>query len=359
MSWFGPPPGSAEPTPRRRPASYLPPGGLATPGTFGSLQPHDPAYRERYALGAAHRPGVIALKPLSAGDVLDGSTKLVRRRAGAVLGMSALTNAVAMLPAVLLVAAVLAGSWLQRSGVTRVVNTATLVGLLLSGGTVLATLALSGLLAPMAADAVLGGRMSLGQAWRAVRPALARVLAATLAVAVVAVGPWAILVLGLVMVAAAPAPVVLAVAVLGGLAALGVTAALVPRVIFAGPAVALEGVSLRAGLARAGELARGRYWSVFGVSLLALAVAALVFLFLDLAGLVVGGVAIDLLDLTRVQTNNAMTVVTPLSSIVSATLVSPFLAGAVILQYVDARMRKEGLDLVLLRTTSTRATGRP
>ena len=71
--------------------------------------------------------------------------------------------------------------------------------------------------------------------------------------------------------------------------------------------------------------------------------------------MVIGGIAIDLLDLTRVQTASAMSFVTPLSTLVSATLVSPFLAGTVILQYVDARMRKEGLDLVLLRRTSTRA----
>ena len=358
MSWFGPPPGASEPTAPRRPASYLPPGGLGSPGNVGSAGEAPgsaTAYRHRYAVGAAHKPGLIALKPLSPGDILDGSTRLVRRGAGTVLGMSALTNAVAVLPAVALVVGVLAGTWLQRSGISRVINTGSMVGLLLTGGTVLATIVLTGLLAPVAGEAILGRRVNLAEAWSGVRSVLPRVLATSVAVAGVAVGPWVALVLGLVLVANAPVPVVLVVGLLLGAAALVASVALLPRVVFAGPAVALEGVGVRAGLARATELSRGRYWPILGVSLLAVAVSALVFLLLELVGLVVGGIAIDLLDLTRVQTASAMSFVTPLSTLVAASLVSPFLAGTVILQYVDARMRKEGLDLVLLRRTSARA----
>ncbi|MGB8381973.1 MAG: hypothetical protein WCG47_12115 [Dermatophilaceae bacterium] len=358
MSWFGPPPGASEPTAPRRPASYLPPGGLGSPGDVSAAGPFSgsaTAYRHRYAVGVAHKPGLIALKPLSPGDILDGSTKLVRRGTGTVLGLSALTNAIAVLPAVALVVGVAGGTWLQRSGISRVINTASMVGLLLTGGTVLATIVLTGLLAPVAGEAILGRRISLAEAWSAARSVLPRVLATSLAVAGVAVGPWVALVLGLVLVANAPVPVVLVVGFLLGVAALVATAWLLPRMVFAGPAVALEGVGVRAGLARASELSRRRYWPILGVSLLAVAVSALVFLFFELVGVVIGGIAIDLLDLTRVQTASAMSFVTPLSTLVSATLVSPFLAGTVILQYVDARMRKEGLDLVLLRRTSTRA----
>jgi len=322
-----------------------------------SAAPGSTAYRHRYAVGAAHKPGLIALKPQSPGDILDGATKLVRRGAGTVVGLSALLNALAVVPTVLLVLGFETGSWYYRSGLSRVIDARTMVGLVLSGGTVLATVALTGLLAPVAGEAILGRRISLAQAWAAARPILLRVLGATLAVTVVAVGPWLALVVGLALLARAPVPVVLIVGFLLTIAAVASTAAVLPRLVFVGPVVALERVGLREGLARAIELSRKRFWPILGVSLLALGVAALVFLFLELVGVIVGGIAIDLLDLTRAQTSTAAGFVVPFSTLVAATLVSPFLATCVILQYVDARMRKEGLDLVLLRGTSTRAGG--
>ncbi len=306
-------------------------------------------------MGAAHKPGLIALKPQSPGDVLDGATKLVRRSAGTVLGMSALLNALAVVPTVALVLGFQTGSWYQRSGLSRVIDARTMVGLLLTGGTVLATIALTGLLAPIAGEAILGRRIRLAQAWTAARASLPAVLGATVAVAVVAVGPWLALVVGMAMLASAPLPVVLFVGFLLTVAAVAATAAVLPRLVFVGPVVALERVGLRDGLARAIELSRRRYWPILGVSLLTLGVAALVFLFLELVGVIVGSVAIDLLDLTRAQTSTAAGFVVPFATLVAATLVSPFVAASVILQYVDARMRKEGLDLVLLRGTSTRA----
>lgn len=354
MSGFGPPPGPVEPDVPRRPASYLPPGGLGDrPGGVDAAS-GGTAYRLRYAVGVSHKPGIIALKPLSAGDVLDGSAKAVRRNPGTVLGLSASVNAMAVLPALALVVGVLAGTWLQRSGITRVVDTGSLVALLLAGGTLLATCTLSGLLAPVVGEAVLGRPVDLGQAWRASRPALAGILGSAVTVCAVIVAPWVILVGAVALVAAGPVPVVLAVGLALGFAAVAVDVALVPKVLLAGPIVALERVGVRAGLRRAVDLSRGRYWSIFGVSLLALALGGLMFLFLQLFGLVVGNVTIDLLDLTRAQAASAGQFASALSTLVAATLVTPFLASSVILQYVDARMRKEGLDLVLLRGVITR-----
>lgn len=353
MSGFGPPPGPAPPQVPRRPASYLPPGGLA--GAPGVGTPADGgAYRFRYAVGASHKPGIIALKPLSAGDVLDGSAKVVRRNPAAILGLAAVVNAVAVIPALVLVLGVLAGTWFQRSGVSRVVDTGSAVALLLAGGGLLATCALSGLLAPVVGEAVVGRRIDLGRAWRAARPALPAILVTSLATCAVVVGPWVVVVGGVALIAAGPVPLLLLVGFGLVAAAFAVNVAGLPRVALAGPVVALERLGIRAGLRRAVDLSRGRYWSILGVSTLSLALAGLMFLFLQLIGLVVGNLTVDLLDLPRAQSAGAGQFVTALSTLFAATVVTPFLAASVVLQYVDARMRKEGLDLVLLRGVMTR-----
>jgi len=103
VSGFGPPPGAPAEDVRRRPPAYLPPGGLATassggmpvtapdavetppgglaaPGSAEAAAPSAAAhYRgggvvrgpDRVLLVTSHKPGIISLRPMSLGDIVD------------------------------------------------------------------------------------------------------------------------------------------------------------------------------------------------------------------------------------------------------------------------------------------------
>lgn len=319
------------------------------------MSPRGTASAGRYAVTASHRPGIIPLKPLGVGDVVDASTKHVRRNPGPVLGLSALVNAAAIVPAVLLGIGVLTGAWYQRSGASTVVNAQGAAALLQVAGTAFATFALTGVLAPTVAEAVLGRRIDFAEARRAVRPRLLPVLGAAVVGCAVLTVPWAVLVGGVALASLGSVPLVIVVTLGLGAAAIGTVAWLLPKVLLAPAAAALERLGTRAAVRRAWGLSRGRYWSILGVTLLAGALSLLLFLVLQVPVSVLARLLVDLLGLPFSLRPGADQLATALATLTSAILVTPFLATTVILQYVDARMRKEGLDLVLLRSTTTRA----
>ncbi len=346
MSGFGPAPGPATNDTPRRPPSYLPPGGLGSPSGRTAAR--------RYAVTASHRPGIIPLKPLGVGDVFDAATKHTRRNPGTVLGLSALTNAAALVPAVLVGILVLSGTWFQRIGASAVLSPQTAGTLLLMAGTAYASFALTGLLALAVGEAVLGRRVEFTEARRAVGRRLLAIVAAALVPCAALTVPWVVLVFGLALASrGSDATVALVLLVLGAVVAVTVTW-LVPKVILAPPALMLEGLGVRAAVRRAWLLSRGRYWSLLLVTLLAGALGALLFFVLQLPLAILGSLLVDLLNLPYPMRPGASQIVTALSTLGSAVIVTPFLATTVILQYVDARMRKEGLDLVLLRRATTR-----
>lgn len=318
------------------------------------MSPRGTASAGRYAVTASHRPGIIPLKPLGVGDVFDASTKHVRRNPGPVLGLSALVNAAAIVPAVLLGIGVLTGAWYQRSGASTVVNAQGAAALLQGAGTAFATFALTGVLAPTVAEAVLGRRIDFAEARRAVRPRLLPVLGAAVVGCAVLTVPWAVLVGGVALAAMGSVPLVIVVTLGLGAAATGTVAWLLPKVLLAPAAAALERLGTRSAVRRAWGLSRGRYWSILGVTLLAGALSLLLFLVLQVPVSLLARLLVDLLGLPFSLRPGADQLATALATLTSAILVTPFLATTVILQYVDARMRKEGLDLVLLRSTTAR-----
>ncbi len=352
MSGFGPPPGATEGETRTRPAAYLPPGGLARArGGAGA------AYG-RYAVPTFGKPGIIPLKPLGLGDLLDGAIKHVRRNAGPVLGLSCAVNVAAAVPVLLLVIALVAGSLLSATRLTRVIDAGLLTTLLSFGGSGLACLLLTGVLAPAVAEATLGRRLDAATVWAQVRPRIWAVIGSQLVVTAALLGPWLVLAVLLALLAQGSVPVLLLVGLLGGLAALLTGAWLTPRLIFSGPAIVLEGHGLRAGLRRAWLLSRRRYWAVVGVGLLALLIVTVVFWMVQLPQLLIFNLALDQLELAPQTRDEAGSFAFTLANLGAAALVTPGMAGLFVLLYLDARMRLEGFDLVLQRTATERAARR-
>ncbi len=343
---FGPAPGSAEPETRVRRASYLPPGGLGGPGSGLVTDPR------RYAVTRSAKPGIIPLHPLGLSDVLDGAVKLVRRNPGAVLGTSAVVNVLANIPAIILTLLSAAGSWMRASGVATVVDARSWASLIGLAGTAYAVLLLGGVLGYAGAEAALGHRPDRATIWAAVRPRAWTLLGSQALVLGVAVVPWLLLIGAVALLSKASVPIILLTGLTLTLVAVGVDLLVAPRLLLAAPAVVLEGLGVRASFRRSWALVRGRWWSVAGTFLLTLAVTVLVFWVLQLPQWAAYTLLVGLFEPSRAVADVASNVGFSLATLGAAVLVTPMLAGTTVLRYLDARMRAEGFDLVLLRAVA-------
>lgn len=140
--------------------------------------------------------------------------------------------------------------------------------------------------------------------------------------------------------------------VTGALTAAGIFLFLVPGIWLltvwsvAMPAIVLEGATAKQAFGRSMRLVRGRAWAMLGMILAGQLLATALQLGLSLPlELVVG-------DPDNVA---ASTVLQGVVTLVTSTLVAPFLAAAIVVAYVDLRVRHEGFDVQLLAARLPRA----
>lgn len=388
LTGFGPPPGAPAESGRQRPPSYLPPGGLAHPAAGMPVPPPPPsgppggdlvapgapvppgaggpaAYgatgpaRTGRSLGpplmtSSHKPGIIPLRPMSIGDLLDGAVKHARRNPGPVLGLTFLVLGIGVLPAVLLSGVALAGNWYAALDLGSVLSTSEFSAALLVLGVLYATLVVTGMLAQPVAEATLGRRLDLGQIWTSVRPRLLRLLGLQALVILLVAIPTGLVVLVLVLLQNGPG-LLLFVAAMLGLVALAVwTSLVIARTVLAGPALVLERRTVRGAIGRSWALSRGAFWRVGGTTVLVSVLAGIVFLVVELPLAVILSLISPILDLSGTTGDAVSSLAFNLATLISSAVVVPVLAGSVCLVYLDQRMRKEGFDLVLLRAASSR-----
>ncbi|HEX5969751.1 MAG TPA: hypothetical protein VFY88_14835, partial [Intrasporangium sp.] len=119
------------------------------------------------------------------------------------------------------------------------------------------------------------------------------------------------------------------------------------KVGFAVSIVVLEGAGARRAIARSWQLTRGRpFWRIFGIRLLTSIVATI-------AGSIVA-TPIGLIALFAAGSPESTLIwLLPLSQalsvLVQGVLVTPFVSGVDSLLYVDQRIRREGLDVMLMQ----------
>ncbi|MDR8414258.1 glycerophosphoryl diester phosphodiesterase membrane domain-containing protein [Nonomuraea sp. 3-1Str] len=313
-----------------------------------------------YAPPAAPRPGIIPLRPLRLGDILDGAIKLVRSNPKAVLGLSAVAALLASVP-VAVGQAFLLGS--MRTAIRDSFTDPTAVGttglyddfLAQYGGT-LASLAISfvavtiltGVLTRILGRAVFGGSITAGEAWRLTRGRLPALFGMVGLLAVVMVVP--VLVFALILWALAGAGSLSEGGLIGVvllMALLYLAYALYFRTVFglASPAVVLEGLGPVAALRRSWELVRGDFWRVFGILLLTSLIVGVVASILQVPFTMVGTV----LGVLGSGAGSAIVaaVLIAVGGTLGAMISYPIEAGVAGLLYADRRMRSEAFDLVL------------
>jgi len=310
------------------------------------------------------QPGVVPLRPLGLGELLDGAVSVIRRYPRPSLGLSAVLAIVATVLNVVL--AVTAFRPLLNLDTTTFENgtasTDQLDGVLggaavggLGSGLVsaLATLVLTGIMTAIAGRAVLGRAMDLPEAWAEVRPALWRLLGIALLTGLIVYGGMSVAVgLGIGVIALAGAPgAILGVPLIVGGVVFAVYAYV--RLSLAPAAALLEKARVVQSLKRSGVLVRRSWWRVFGVLLLTMLIASFVSQVVQVPFLVFGAGPSGLTS-SFTHTTTRMLVLTYIGSGIAQALVAPFTAAVRALLYIDRRMRAEGLDVAL-----TAAAARP
>lgn len=359
------PPGSAPgapPSPAPTPHHPPPPPGPATPppgqAPYGRLD---------------YRPGIIPLRPLTLGDLYGGVLKAVRGNPGATIGLAALTTLAFLVPTTGL------GAWLAgqtsfsfldegSSGASDTLPDDFGLGILgvylPSVGQVFASILLAGFLAQVIGQAVLGRKVTMGQTWRATRgrvPAmlgavLVTLLAALVVVAVTVGVPVAVIVFGEASGGGGIGLYIL-VGALGFIALVAALLYLSTAWAFATPAIVIERVGVFAGLLRSARLVgspvKGPFWRILGLRVLT---GLIVGVAASVITLPITLILFFVIGLTMAEDPGGgnflvlQTITSGIAGLLTGALTTPFSAGVDALLYVDARIRREGLDVQLIQT---------
>ncbi|GAA4969641.1 hypothetical protein HD597_008805 [Nonomuraea thailandensis] len=311
----------------------------------------------------ALRPGIIPLRPLGLGDILDGTIKLIRSNPKAVLGLSAVAALLAAVPMAVgqafLIDAMpsplddpesIAGAESQLNSISGIVGQygGTLISSAISF--VVVTL-LTGVLTRILGRAVFGGNISAGEAWQLVKgriPALFGVVAMMAAIMVVPLIVFVLLLVAIVMNATDASAIgwILGLTVLFLILYVAYYLFFRTRFAFASPAVVLEGRGPVDAMRRSWHLVTGDFWRVFGILLLTSLLVGLVASLLTFPFTLIGTM-LGMLGTSSVTNTIVSAVLIAIGGTLGAMLTYPFEAGVSGLLYADRRMRSEAFDLVL------------
>lgn len=348
-----PPPdgGAAAPPPPHAPGSSAP-----APPHAGYPPPHG------WHHTAPPKPGVIPLRPLNLGDIIDGAVSAMRSYPRVMIGVAAVVIAAAQL-------IVLPVQWALRPSQADLTGDpdsasevlATVNGDLVSLGILLlAQVLLTGFLTVVVGRAVVARPASLADVWAEVKPRLLALAGITLiTIVVVFVAVFAVT-LGLVVV------IVGGIVALGtGEAGLGLTMLLIVavalavgglalwiaiRLALATPALILERSTLGAALKRSWQLVGGSWWRIFGIWVLAYLIANVLASIITIPFVLIGGGSAGLFGDGAVEVTFTLLLLTAIGNVIAYALTLPFQAGVSALLYTDQRIRREGLDIELARS---------
>jgi hypothetical protein len=301
---------------------------------------------------------VVPLRPLTLGDILGGALQTVRANPKATVGIAAVVTfgfmVIPMLGTVLLGI----GGGMPSYDLTATEDSAAMdagdIGLLVSSVIssvfgLLASIVVTGLIVRVVEQALVGAKISAGEAWQLSRARLLPLLGLTLIIGV-----------GLSVVLAAPValgvgvgilldstPLAVLFGILGALVGIAGLVFLFTRyLLLAAPGLVLEGHGVFASMRRASQLSRGQFWRLFGIYLLANLITSFVAQVIAIPFSIIGVVFLFVLPDNWALAG--MLLATNISTVLIGALIGPFNAAVLALQYYDQRFRKEGLDIQLL-----------
>lgn len=348
---------------------YGPPPGQgpwqAAPGQYPQ-----PGYGHHQAPPQAPKPGVVALRPMTLGDILNGAFTLIRRNPKTMVGLSLIIMAVSSI-----VTSIGFSGYMSDYGtfLDQVMNDPMAVSpddplpfslwsvLALYGGALISyagTVFLTGLLTTTVGMAVLGHKLSPGQAWAAFRERIGPAVGVAVLQLLIGLG-LSVVVVTLVVVGliagiavsvagseAAGITIVVLSLVVGLLGGGALSVWIIIRLYFAMPIVVLERVGVGRALSRSWSLTQGSWWRVFGIVLLS---AILIGFVTNLLSTPFSIIAVIPAFLAPGEVWSAVVAgaVVYVGNVLVYSVSTPFTVGVTTLLYIDLRMRREGLDLKL------------
>lgn len=320
----------------------------------------------------AAKPGVIPLRPLGVGEILDGAVSTMRTYWRTILGISLTVAVITEVISVLVQGlaldsgntAILEDPDATLSEVTGVLGDLMLGSVVLYVIVLLGTVAATALLTTVTSRAVLGRPVTIGEAWRDARPQLLRLLGLMcllllITAAVVTVGALPGLLVGL---AGGGGGAAIALTVLGLLGAAVVAVWLMVRFSLSSAALMLEKQGIVKALSRSAKLVRGAWWRVFGIQVLAallsgLVASIIVLPFTLIASAFSGDGVTGFLESTGGNFGWTFLIISGIGSVIGRTITFPITAGVTVLLYIDQRIRREALDLDLARAAGLHGPG--
>ncbi|WP_217206258.1 glycerophosphoryl diester phosphodiesterase membrane domain-containing protein [Streptomyces sp. AC550_RSS872] len=390
-----PPPGQwSAPTAPQAPGQSPPPPPPPGPG-WGTHPPAGPGGHGGYGGGhprygapgpgpwgrgwggppPAAKPGVIPLRPLGVGEILDGAVSTMRTYWRTVLGIS-LTVAVVTEIFVILLQGLVLNDRLDTealddpnatlSELTRATGDALISSSVILLISVIGAIIATALLTTVTSRAVLGKSVTTGEAWRDARPQVLQLFGLLFLLLLMTFGVVLAGAVPGILVAATGAGAAGGALTIFGMLGAGIVALwLWFRFSLASPALMLEKQGIMKSLSRSAKLVRGSWWRVFGIQLLATiianVIAAIVVIpFTFLAGAVSGDGAASFLNGTT-EFGWTFLIISGVGSVIGSMITFPITAGVTVLLYIDQRIRREALDLELARAAGVQnyGTGTP
>lgn len=354
------------------------PTGQQAPGPGASAGPYAGVVPPPMPPGAwtpPPKPGLLPLRPLGFGTLLWAPFRVLRRNPAATFGsglvvqlVSVLATLAVFVPFMLFVISRVEGASSADADaiISGAVGGFLLLMLVPVAITLVASAFLQGVMVIEVATGTLGERLGFGGLWRRAAKRIWPLLGWT------AIFTGAILVVvaafvALIVVAAVSSPTALVIAIVVALFAglgfaalwawLGTKLSLVPSVIV------LEGAGIGAAVRRSWHLTNAFFWRTFGTLLLVAVIlniaAQVVVQPISLVGTIVAAIVDPTGSGAALTITIVTTVVTLILSLLIGAITAVVQAALVAVIYIDLRMRKEGLDLELVRHVELRDAGRP
>ncbi|RST11422.1 hypothetical protein E2C00_05010 [Streptomyces sp. WAC05374] len=369
-------PGAASKWSKEQPPAgqWSPPTGPARPGP---TPPHAPApnwgggqYQGGWGRPPAAKPGVIPLRPLGVGEILDGAVSTLRAHWRTVLGITLTVSVITQIGDILVqrylvpVPPRLSADPTPQEALKQSVES--LKASLISLGpttliTLIGTFVTTALLTMVISRAVLGRPVTLADAWREARPRLPQLLGLTLLLPLLSA---VLMTVGLVPGLLLGGPGGALLAALGGVAAAVVILWLLVRFSLSYAALMLERQGVMASLRRSAKLVQGAWWRIFGVLTLTMLLMFLISMIIAIPFTLIA-FAVDGNGLGGLFTGSApefgwpFLIITGIGSVIAASITYPISSGVSVLLYIDQRIRREALDLDLARAAGVPGYGSP
>ncbi|MFD7445279.1 hypothetical protein [Streptomyces sp. NPDC059909] len=342
-----------------------PPAGQWAPPTApggGPVPPVQPGWgsgpqRSGWGRPPAAKPGVIPLRPLGVGEILDGAVSTLREHWRPVLGVTITVSVISQIADILVQryliprAPELDPNASPEEALNQTVDAmqsslAASVPTLIF--TLIATIFSTALLTVVVSRSVLGRPVTLADAWNEARPRLLQLLGLTTLIMVITAGAITVGVLPGLLLDSAP------LGVLGGLAGTIVAVWLWVRYALASPALMLERGGIIQSMRRSAKLVRNAWWRTFGILLLVIVLVFIVSMiivtpFSLLAMLVDSDGITGMFSGATPDFGWPFLIITGIGAVIASAITYPISAGVTVLLYVDQRIRREALDLELAR----------